>query len=213
MNKNSLGPCHHGTSLSIQGCSYSDCPRKTNIFIYNIFPRKPLSLLLLFYYQLRWVFIATCRLSLVALSRGFSLVAMHRLTPCSGFSCCRAWALKRGLQQLCHTSVQAQLFLSMWDLLGPGIKPMCSALAGEFLTTRSPGQSLGFLLQAMKNQCKNDTVSLSSEPGGETNDHSFVIRADSQLCPTVEARVSGSRSLHSCEGRPPSSQCLDGSSF
>jgi len=28
----------------------------------------------------------------------------------------------------------------MWDLLGPGIKPMSPALAGEFLTTEPPGK-------------------------------------------------------------------------
>ena len=202
MIRNSLGPCHHGTSLSTQGCSYSDCPRKTN---------KPLCLLLLSY-QLHWIFIATCRLSLVVLSRAFPPVAMHRLTPCSDFSCCRPWAPERGFQQLWHRSVQAQLLLSIWDLLGPGIKPMSSALAGKFLTTRPPGQSLGFLLQAMKKHCKNDMVRLFSEPGGRTNDNSFVIRVDSQLCPMKEGRISGSRSLHSGEGRPPA-QCLDGSSF
>ena len=29
----------------------------------------------------------------------------------------------------------------MWDLLGPGIKPMPPALAGGFLTTAPPGKS------------------------------------------------------------------------
>ena len=40
-----------------------------------------------FYFWLRWVFIAMCRLSLVAASGGYSSLW------CAGFSCCRAWAL------------------------------------------------------------------------------------------------------------------------
>ena len=31
----------------------------------------------------------------------------------------------------------------MWDLPGPGIKPMSPALAGGFFTTESPGKSYG----------------------------------------------------------------------
>ena len=34
------------------------------------------------------------------------------------------------------------LFLPLGDLLDPGIKPMSPALAGEFLTTESPGKLL-----------------------------------------------------------------------
>ena len=30
----------------------------------------------------------------------------------------------------------------MWDLPGPGIEPVCPALAGGFLTTGPPGKSL-----------------------------------------------------------------------
>ena len=33
----------------------------------------------------------------------------------------------------------------MWNLPGPGIKPMCPALEGRFLTTGSPGKSHSFL--------------------------------------------------------------------
>ena len=35
----------------------------------------------------------------------------------------------------------------MWDLPGPGIKPVSSALAGRFLTTAPPGKSLDGLLR------------------------------------------------------------------
>ena len=43
-----------------------------------------------FLFRLHWVIVATCELSLVAASRGYSLVV------CMGFSCCRAQAC--GLQ-------------------------------------------------------------------------------------------------------------------
>ena len=34
----------------------------------------------------------------------------------------------------------------MWDLPGPGLKPVSPALAGGFLTTAPPGKSLQFLI-------------------------------------------------------------------
>ena len=53
-----------------------------------------------FLYSLDCVFVAARGLSLVAVSRGYSLVVMHRLLTASllqsgGFSCCRAWAVRR----------------------------------------------------------------------------------------------------------------------
>ena len=36
----------------------------------------------------------------------------------------------------------AELFQGMWSLPGPGIKPVSSALAGGFLSTRLPGKYL-----------------------------------------------------------------------
>ena len=68
-----------------------------------------------------------------------SLVAEHRLQA-------------RGLQQLQHTGswaiecrlsscgTRAQLLRGMWDLPGPGLKPVSPALAGGFLTTAPPGK-------------------------------------------------------------------------
>ena len=46
--------------------------------------------------------------------------------------CCSTWA-----QELWHTG--------MWDLLRSGIKPVPPALAGGFLTTGPPGESLIYL--------------------------------------------------------------------
>ena len=78
---------------------------------------------------------------------------------CSGFSCCRAWALgawvsvvvahrlsscgSRALEYRLSSCGTRALFLhSMWDLPGPGLEPMSLALAGGFLTTAPPGKSL-----------------------------------------------------------------------
>ena len=41
----------------------------------------------------------------------------------------------------------------MWDLLGPGIKPVSSALAGRFLTTEPPGKALPGIY-SNKNACQ-----------------------------------------------------------
>ena len=38
--------------------------------------------------------------------------------------------------------------LQMWDLPGPGLKPVSPALAGGFLTTVPPGKSLNKILSA-----------------------------------------------------------------
>ena len=54
---------------------------------------------------------------------------------CGGFSCCRAWALgewasivvARGLSSC---GARAQPLRDMWDLPGPGLKPVSPALAG-----------------------------------------------------------------------------------
>ena len=60
---------------------------------------------------------------------------------------CGAWALgarasvvvARGLSSC---GARALLLHGMWDLPGPGIKPVSPALAGGFLTTVPPGKSL-----------------------------------------------------------------------
>ena len=47
------------------------------------------------YCWLLWVFVATCRLSLVAARGGYSLVGWGMwASQCGGFSCCRAQALE-----------------------------------------------------------------------------------------------------------------------
>ena len=60
-----------------------------------------------------------------------------------GLSGCGSWALER---RLCSCGAQAQLLRGMWDLPGPGLKPVSPALAGRFLTTVPPGKPSNFFL-------------------------------------------------------------------
>ena len=47
---------------------------------------------LFFFFWLHWVFVAVCRLPLVAVS-GATLCCGARASHCGDFSCCGAWAL------------------------------------------------------------------------------------------------------------------------
>ena len=51
-------------------------------------------------------------------------------------SSCGSWALER---RLSSCGARASLLRGMWDLPGPGLKPVSPALAGGFLTTAPPG--------------------------------------------------------------------------
>ena len=87
------------------------------------------------FFWLCWVFIAACRLYLVVVSRDYSSCDAQA-SHCGGFSCV-AWSLEPR-QSSC--GAQAQLPCSMWNLPGPGVNPMSSALAAGFLTTGPPGK-------------------------------------------------------------------------
>ena len=63
---------------------------------------------------------------------GATLVVRHKLSTCC------SQALECGLSS-CGT--QDLLLRGMQDLPGSGIEPMSPAMAGRFLTTRSPGKS------------------------------------------------------------------------
>ena len=102
------------------------------------------------YFCLCWVFIAAQTFSLVGESGGYSLVmvcgllilmaslvAEHRFYMAHGLSRCGSRALKHRLYS-CGT--WAQLLRGLWDLPGPGIKPVFPALAGEFFTTEPAGK-------------------------------------------------------------------------
>ena len=102
------------------------------------------------YFWLHWVFIAKWRPSLVSVSRscsllgctGFSLWWLLLLQSMGsrhkGFSSCSSQTHELGLRSC---SPWAWLPYGMWNLPGTGIEPMSPALAGEFLTTGSPGKS------------------------------------------------------------------------
>ena len=53
-----------------------------------------------------------------------------------GFSSCGSQALEH---KLSSCGARASLLRGMWDLPGPGLKPVPPALAGGFLTTAPPG--------------------------------------------------------------------------
>ena len=109
----------------------------------------------IYYFWLRWVLVAARGLSLVAASgdysslrcAGFSLRWLLLLWSTgsrhTGFSSCASRALERRLSS-CGT--WAYLLRGMWDLPGPGLKPVSPALAGRFLTTAPPGKPVEGLL-------------------------------------------------------------------
>ena len=107
-------------------------------------------LILFIYFLLRWVFIASRRLSLAAESRGYSslqcvgfslrwlLFLRSTGSRRMGFSSCDSWALER---RLSSCGARAQLLRSMWDPPWPGLEPMSPALARRIrnhCATRSP---------------------------------------------------------------------------
>ena len=87
----------------------------------------------LFIFWLRWVFVAGRGLSLVAVSRGHSqlqcvgfslrwlLLLRSMGSRRAGFSSCGSRALER---RLSSCGSRAQLLGVMWDLPGPGLKPV-----------------------------------------------------------------------------------------
>ena len=113
--------------------------------------------LFIYYFWLRWVFLAARGLSLVVASgatlllqcAGFSLQWLLLLWSTGsrrmGFSSCGTQLSSCSLRALEHRlsscGAWAQLLRGMWDLPGPGIEPMSPALAGGFLTTAPPGNS------------------------------------------------------------------------
>ena len=57
----------------------------------------------------------------------------------------------------------------MWDLPGPALQPMFPALAGRFLTTAPPGNSLKtFLKNRILHECPVDKTNQKGGTQGET---------------------------------------------
>ena len=101
-----------------------------------------------------FIYLFLAALGLCCRARAFSSCSEqgYSLLPCAGFSLLwllllRSTASRRAGFSSC--GARAQLLRSMWDLTGPGLKPVTPALAGGFLTTAPPGKSplVGFALQ------------------------------------------------------------------
>ena len=156
-----------GTILMLQGDGHKE---NKNIFLAYYMPGTVLRVLhtsthlvqlyadtgtiffFFFNFWLHWFFVAAHRLSLVAVSGGYSLLW------CGGFYCCGAQALGAqtsvvvacGLRscgsqalerRLSSCGTRAQLLCGMWDPPRPGIELTSPALAGRFSTTAPPGKS------------------------------------------------------------------------
>ena len=87
---------------------------------------------------------ATLGLSLVAVSRSYSLVAMRGLLIAVA---CHVQTRVLEFKGFSSYGARAYLLLSVQDLPGPGIEPMSPALAGGFLTTTPPGKPFFQLCQ------------------------------------------------------------------
>ena len=97
-----------------------------------------------------WVFAAAHQLSLVALSRGNTIVEHWLLIAMVSLimeheEALGVWASVIAACRLSSCSLWAELLCSMWDLPGLGIKTMSTALAAGFLTAEPQG-SLGLSL-------------------------------------------------------------------
>ena len=102
---------------------------------------------LFIYVWLCWVVIAGQAFSSCG-ERGLLSSCGVQASRCGGFSCCRA----RALGPMGSVVVVRGLPCSMWNLPGPGIEPMSSALAGRFLTTGLPGKSCSMSVFGLPSQ-------------------------------------------------------------
>ena len=94
---------------------------------------------LIFYFWLRWVFIAACGLSLVSGSRrSYPVVLPEFLTAVASL----IWSTAFSVHGRSSCGAGAQLLRNTWNLPSPVIKPTAPALAGWFLTTGPPGKSI-----------------------------------------------------------------------
>ena len=86
-------------------------------------------------FWLHWACVAARELSLVAASRGYSLVAAYRLRIAMA-----SLVAEHRLRVFTRYSARASLPRSMWNLPRSGIEPVSPALAGRFLSTFSSVQ-------------------------------------------------------------------------
>ena len=114
----------------------------------------PIPPLFAYPYLLIYYFCPHCVQAFFSCSKqGVFSICSVRASHCGGCFCCGALVLgrtgfrscgSRALEQgLSSCGTQAWLLRGMWNLPGPGIKPVSLALTGGFLTTGPPGKSLG----------------------------------------------------------------------
>ena len=128
---------------------YPDLPKKTtgkmgksNVYTLTWVFKKNY----LFYFWLHWIFIAACGLSLVMVSRNYSLVVGNGISLSGSFSYCRARSLKHVSFSSCGS--WASLPCGMWDHSSySGNKLISPALTGEFLSTGPPRSPHGSFLR------------------------------------------------------------------
>ena len=143
---------------------------------------------ILFYFQLHWVLVAVHGLPLVEARGGYSslwctgfslrwlLLLRNTGSRCAGFSSCGSQALERKLSS-CGT--WAQLLHGMWDLPGPGLKPVSPTLAGGSLTTAPPGKSQLSILYIVVYICQSQSPNLSLPTLSPVNHKSVFYICDS----------------------------------
>ena len=97
-----------------------------SLFLFLLFKKD----LCMYYLWLGWLFVAACRLSLVVESQGLLFVAMRGLLT--------VVASLVAEHRLSSPDLPVYLLQGMWDLPGPGIKPVSLALQGGFSTIVPP---------------------------------------------------------------------------
>ena len=109
-----------------------------------------INLFIFIYLFLAALGLCCCTLAFFSCGKRGLLRCSAQAPHCGGFSCCGARALgSRASAVVAHRlsscGARAYLLRGMWDLPGPGLKPMSPALAGVFSTTAPPGKSRHFI--------------------------------------------------------------------
>ena len=144
--------------MSKTDCLFLPCPLSLVKLFFSFFSFFTRRASRPFFFWLPWVFIAACRLSLVAVSRGYSLLW------CISFSwrwLLLLWSTGSRLMGLSRCSTQALRALHqpssfgawplatrcLWNLPEPEIEPMFPVLAGRFLSMVPPEESTKVILK------------------------------------------------------------------
>ena len=76
----------------------------------------------------------------------------------------------------------------MWDLPGPGLKPVSPALAGGFLTTAPPGTSNKYILfTAVSNTYYSDWHIITTKDDGDDYSYSYIVLTLCQVLVSILA--------------------------